>query len=407
MADDAGWELYRSFLGVLREGSLSGAARALGITQPTVGRHIAALEAALGLTLFTRSQAGLMPTEAALELRAYAEAMDSNAAALKRAAEGHGEGVVGTVRVSASEVVGVETLPPIVARLRQQHPQLRLELVLTNRVQDLLRREADIAIRMAEPKQEQLIARRVPDVRVGLYAHRRYIAAHGTPRRVDELAQHTLVGFDEETPFLRAARKALPQWTRAAFSLRSDSDLGQLALIRAGCGIGVCQVGIAERDPNLVRVLSRQVEFKLPMWVVMHEDLRGSTRCRSDLRRAGRGVPVGPLRDVYRHAADAQNGPIHRGASHGPGSQGQERRRHRRQSWHRSGGSAGFRRGRRQRLGLRAQVRRGLGDRARARGRRRARLRSGASTWPTERAGRVGGGKCGRSSAASTPWSAT
>jgi DNA-binding transcriptional LysR family regulator len=134
---------------------------------------------------------------------------------------------------------------------------------------------------MAEPKQQQLIARRLPDVRVGLYAHRRYIAAHGTPRRVDELAQHTLVGFDEETPFLRAARKALPQWTRAAFSLRSDSDLGQLALIRAGCGIGVCQVGIAERDPNLVRVLSRQVEFKLPMWVVTHEDLRGSTRCKA------------------------------------------------------------------------------------------------------------------------------
>ena len=154
MADDAGWELYRSFLGVVREGSLSGAARALGSTQPTVGRHIAALEASLGFTLFTRSQAGLLPTEAALELRAYAEVMDSNAAALKRAAEGHGQGVAGTVRVSASEVVGVETLPPIVARLRQQHPQLKLELVLTNRVQDLLRREADIAIRMAEPKQE-------------------------------------------------------------------------------------------------------------------------------------------------------------------------------------------------------------------------------------------------------------
>jgi DNA-binding transcriptional LysR family regulator len=281
MADDAGWELYRSFLGVLREGSLSGAARALGSTQPTVGRHIAALEAALGLTLFTRSHSGLIPTEAALELRAFAEAMDSNAAALRRTAEGHGEGVVGTVRVSASEVVGVETLPPIVARLRQRHPQLRLELVLTNRVQDLLRREADIAIRMAEPKQEQLIARRVADVRVGLYAHPRYLAAHGAPRRVVELAQHALVGFDEETPFLRAARKALPQWTRAAFSLRSDSDLGQLALIRAGCGIGVCQVGIAERDPNLVRVLSRQVEFKLPTWVVMHEDLRGSTRCKA------------------------------------------------------------------------------------------------------------------------------
>jgi DNA-binding transcriptional LysR family regulator len=114
-----------------------------------------------------------------------------------------------------------------------------------------------------------------------LYAHQHYVAAHGAPRRADELAQHVLIGFDEETPCLRAARKALPPWTRAAFSLRSDSDLGQLALIRAGCGIGVCQVGIAERDPNLVRVLSRQVEFKLPTWVVMHEDLRGSIRCKT------------------------------------------------------------------------------------------------------------------------------
>ena len=119
------------------------------------------------------------------------------------------------------------------------------------------------------------------DVRLGLYAHERYLAAHGTPRRPEELAKHALIGFDEETPFLRAARKALPQWTRAAFSLRSDSDLGQLALIRAGCGIGVCQVGIAERDPNLVRVLSRHFEFKLPTWVVMHEDLRGSIRCKT------------------------------------------------------------------------------------------------------------------------------
>src|SRR5215469_11428656 len=147
MSLDIGWELYRSFLGALQEGPLSGAARALGITQPTVGRHISALEASFGLALFTRSQAGLLPTEAALALRPYAEAMRSTADALRRAADSQGEGVKGTVRVSASEVVGVEVLPPIVARLRQTYPQLTVELVLTNRVQDLLQREADIAVR--------------------------------------------------------------------------------------------------------------------------------------------------------------------------------------------------------------------------------------------------------------------
>ena len=142
------WELYRSFLGVLREGSLSGAARALGITQPTVGRHVAALEEALEVVLFTRSQVGLLPTEVALALRTHAEAMESTAASLQRAASGQGEGVRGVVRVSTSEVVAVEVLPPIVAKLREAHPALKVELVSTNRVQDLLRREADIAVRM-------------------------------------------------------------------------------------------------------------------------------------------------------------------------------------------------------------------------------------------------------------------
>ena len=239
MSTDIGWELYRSFLGVLKEGSLSGAARALGITQPTVGRHVSALEKSFGLALFTRSRAGLLPTEAAIALRAYAQEMQSTAAALQRAAASQGEGVKGTVRVSASEVVGVEVLPPIVARLSQAYRRLTVELVSTNRLQDLLLREADIAVRMAPPRQGSLIARRVGVVAVGLFAHQSYLARHGTPKNLSELVQHALIGFDEETPFLRASRRTVPHWSRAAFSIRTDSDVGQLALIRAGCGIGV------------------------------------------------------------------------------------------------------------------------------------------------------------------------
>ena len=280
MDSDPSWELYRSYLSVLRGGSLSAAARALGLAQPTVGRHIETLEGALGLSLFTRSQLGLMPTPAALELKPYAEAMGSAAAALMRAAESQGD-VKGTVRVTASDVIGVEVLPPILAQLQATQPQLRIELALTNRVQDLLLREADIAIRMTQPTQDALIAQRVGDVELGLYAHERYLRDRGTPQTLGELLKHSLIGFDEETPFLRAARKALPAWRREAFALRTDNDLAQLALIRAGAGIGICQVVLARRNPDLIRVLAGNFSFVLETWVTMHEDLRHSARCKA------------------------------------------------------------------------------------------------------------------------------
>lgn len=278
---EIGWELYRSFLGVLKEGSLSGAARALGITQPTVGRHVAALEKALGVVLFTRSQLGLMPTELALALRSYAEAMESTAASLARAASSQGEGVRGVVRVSASDVIGVEVLPPIVARLRERHPDLKVELVLTNRVQDLLRREADIAVRMTPPRQEQLVARRVARIELGLHATKEYLSRQGTPRNARDLENHSLIGYDQPTDFIRRVGKTLPGLRRDGFSLRTDSDLAQLALIRCGAGIGFCQVPLARRDASLRRVLAKAYSLHLETWVTMHEDLRGSPRCRA------------------------------------------------------------------------------------------------------------------------------
>ena len=277
-----GWELYRTFLGVLTEGSLSGAARVLGITQPTAGRHIAALEQELGILLFTRSQTGFMPTEAAASLRAYAEAMQSTAAALERAASSHGgdAGIKGVVRVSCSDVIGVEVLPPVIAQLRASHPELKIELVLTDRVQDLLLREADIAVRMTQPKQDQLVARRIGRIDVGLHARRDYLERHGTPRHIDELAKHSTIGYDQLTAYLRQAEKSLKGMRRDLFSMRSDSNLAQLALIRAGAGIGMCQVPLARRDVTLVRVLPRAVALPLETWVTMHEDLRNSPRCR-------------------------------------------------------------------------------------------------------------------------------
>jgi DNA-binding transcriptional LysR family regulator len=273
------WQWYRSLLGVLEEGSLSGAARALGLTQPTVGRHIEALETALGLTLFTRSHDGFAPTEAALQLEPYAQSLAATAATLRRVASGQGEGVRGAVRITASEVIGVEVLPPILARLRADHPALTIELKLSNRLDDLLLREADIAVRMVRPTQEALVARRIGMVEVGLHARRDYLDLHGVPASLDELAAHSLIGYDRETEFLRRLRQQFPVMARSRFAMRTDSDLAQLAAIRAGYGIGVCQAALAARDEQLVRLLPKVFAIELDTWLAMHEDLRDSPRC--------------------------------------------------------------------------------------------------------------------------------
>jgi len=277
---DPGWDLYRTFLAVLHEGSLSGAARALGLTQPTIGRHIDALEQAVGFPLFTRSQHGLAPTEAAAELRPYAEELSATAAALLRVASAQGGTVRGAVRITASEVIGAEVLPAILTGLHQQYPELVIELVLSNAVEDLLRRDADIAVRMVKPSQGALVARRLGDIKLGLHANRRYLEHRGVPARLEELRNHALIGFDQETAALRSMLKRAPTLQRTAFTLRANSDLAQLNAIRAGFGIGICQVRLAERDEMLVRVLPDAFELTLDTWLAMHEDLRTSRRCR-------------------------------------------------------------------------------------------------------------------------------
>ncbi len=277
---EPGWELYRSFLAVIRDGSLSAAARRLGLTQPTVGRHVESLAQALGAALFTRSPAGLQPTPAALDLVPHAETMAAAAAALQRAASGEAREERGTVRLTASEIMGAEVLPPMLARFRARHPGIVLELVLTNRTEDLLRREADLALRMTRPRQAALVARRVGQVGIGLYAHRRYAEAQGLPRTVEELMRHALIGFDRDDTAWRSLGETALSVARAQFAFRSDSDLAQLAALRAGLGIGGCQQPIARRDHDLVPVLPRAIRFGLEMWLALHEDLRASRRVR-------------------------------------------------------------------------------------------------------------------------------
>ena len=280
MNKEPSWDVYRSFAAVLRQGSLSAASRELGMTQPSIARHIDALEQAIGAKLFIRSQRGLSATEHALALRLHAETLVAAAEALRRSAEGAPGMAEGTVRITASKAVGTHHLPAILTSLRRTQPRLQFELALTDGIDDLLQRQADIAIRMAQPQQKSLVAKSVGSVRLGFHAHRSYLERRGWPNRLDDLHEHDLIGFDAETPFTRAGMRHLPGIDRSIFALRVDDAAAQFEAIRAGFGIGICQTAVARRDTDICRVLADVFDLPLPVWIVMHEDLRNGSRYR-------------------------------------------------------------------------------------------------------------------------------
>jgi DNA-binding transcriptional LysR family regulator len=274
------WSHFRSFLAVFRDGSLSAAARSLGLTQPTLGRQIAELERDLGTALFIRSQRGLLPTDAARDIARHAQAMSAASTAMMRAASGGISDTSGVIRITASDIVGAEVLPPLLASFRHAAPSVTIELSLSNRMADLLSGEADIAVRMLRPGQQAIVARQIGNVGLGLYAHRRYLEAAApltTPEAMTR--EHALIGFDRETPVLHGLSNDFAL-TRDLFALRTDNDLAQLAAIRAGCGIGFIQHGIARRGHELIPVFPKEIGFTLEMWLALHEDLRASRRLR-------------------------------------------------------------------------------------------------------------------------------
>jgi len=278
MTTEPGWEHYRTFLAVVRARSLSGAGRALGVAQPTIGRRVQALEHALGVALFTRSQLGLDATPAAIALVPYAEAMASAASALKRAASGEADELRGSVRITASEAIGTEVLPAALVAFRELHPGIAVELVISNRTQDLLRREADIAVRNVRPTQSPLLMRKAGVLQIGLHAHPSYLRAHGTPHTVEQLRAHTLIGFDKEASMM--PHNAPVPVTRELFGFRCDDEIVQYAALRAGFGIGICQVALAKRD-GLVRVAPDLIGYPIGVWIVMHRDLKTHRRVRA------------------------------------------------------------------------------------------------------------------------------
>lgn len=272
------WEDQRAFLAVLEEGSLSAAARRLGVTQPTMRARLEALESALGTVLFTRSVRGLVPTEQALSLGAAARAMARASEAFVRAASAPPDRVAGRVRISVPQFIGQEVLPSMVAELRRRHPDLILEIELSDAVANILEQEADVAVRMQQPSQGALIARKVPPIELGFFAHVDYLARRGRPDTVADLDDHDLIGPDRhryDLAMLDAHGSDIPL---ERFVARVDSHPAQLALIRAGVGIGVTQCGVGRRDQSLRQVLPEVGLPPLETWIVTHEDLRSLPR---------------------------------------------------------------------------------------------------------------------------------
>jgi DNA-binding transcriptional LysR family regulator len=207
--------------------------------------------------------------------------MESAAEAITRAAACNEDAISGPVRIAASHVIGAEVLPAILTPLVDRHPELAIELVLSNRSEDLLRRDADIAVRMTRPTQSALLSRWIGEVRLGLYATGDYLAGRSVPKTFTELARdHRMIGFDRDPIVLESLEALGLRLRREDFALRIDNDLAQIAALRAGYGVGVCQVNLAARDPRLVRLLPDAFSSPLGIWLVMHEDLKAQTNLR-------------------------------------------------------------------------------------------------------------------------------
>lgn len=280
--DNLDWSLVRAFLAVAETGSLSAAARITGHSQPTLGRQIRTLEAQLGTELFHRIARGLELTEAGAALIDPAREMAAAAARLALTAEGRSDALAGTVRITASNMVSHHLLPPVLARIRQVEPLIQIELAPSDASENLLFREADIALRMYRPEQIDIVARRLADLPMGFYAARSYIARHGRPQTLAEALQLDIVGLDRSDLMLRVFRAAGLAAQREAFAVRCDHQPTLWELVRAGCGIGANQRRIGDADP-LVERLPDFPELPLPpleLWIAAPQALRTTPRLR-------------------------------------------------------------------------------------------------------------------------------
>ncbi len=274
------WNRMRALLATAETGSLSAAARKLGLTQPTVGRQVSALEEELGLALFERTARSMTLTDAGRDLLTDARAMGDAANRIAMLAYGRGQTLEGTVRITASDMMSAYVLPDTLLKLRALAPRLRVDVIASNDVRDILKREADIAIRHVRPDQSDLIARSIGDAPANLYASKGYLAARGRPAQLSELEQHDFISMGDDTLFMQAMHeRGIPV---RAENLRSGSTSGITIweMVRKGFGIFPMSQDIAGQFDDVEPVLGEVTDLSFPVWLVTHRDLHTSRRIR-------------------------------------------------------------------------------------------------------------------------------
>ena len=274
------WNQLKAFLETAETGSLSAAARKLGLTQPTLSRQVAAIEQQLGVTLFERVGKSMVLTASGLVLLEHARVMGSAAEDLRMAATGQSQAVEGVVCISATDAVAALLLPRILQQLREKTPGIAIEVVTSNALSDLRRREADIAIRHVRPEQPDLIGRWVRDASASFYAAHDWVHKNGQPRTAAEAARHTFVGVDRSGRYLAFLRQFGLPLEESNFSCYAENTLSGWALVRAGLGIGAMMDEIGDTTPEVVRVLDEVPRIRFPIWLVTHRELRTARRIR-------------------------------------------------------------------------------------------------------------------------------
>ncbi len=275
------WNRARAFLVTAEEGSLSAAARALGTTQPTLGRQVAALEDELGVVLFERVGRGLSLTPSGLDLLEQMRAMGDAAQKFSLMASGRSQTIEGTITISAAQLAAVFRLPKIISKLRNKHPGINVEIIVDNAVSDLQRREADIAIRSFHPEQPNLISKKIRDVDIYFYGAQGYVEAIGYPKRPEDITGANFIGFDRNGTFLKALAQRGFTLTEDDFPLISSNQLLHWEMVKQGLGLAVFPQDIGDNEPGLVRVFPNiPPVITIPMCLVSHRELKTSRRVR-------------------------------------------------------------------------------------------------------------------------------
>jgi DNA-binding transcriptional LysR family regulator len=274
------WNRARAFLVTAEEGSLSAAARALGMTQPTLGRQVTALEEELGVALFERVGRGLTLTAGGMELLEHVRTMGEAANHVTLAASGQSQSIEGTICITASEVISAFLLPPILARLRRIHPGVEIKLVASNTIHDLRRREADIAIRSGRPTDPNLVATRLRDTPARLYATRAYLKQIGNPASAADLGSADFIGFGEDDRFLHGLNALGFDLTPRNFPIQVANHMVLWELVKSGLGIGAIIDEVGDAEPLVERVLPSMAPIPVPAWLVAHREVHTSRRVR-------------------------------------------------------------------------------------------------------------------------------